>query len=178
MLPTILLQSGGAGALVIGLLFCLLFPRSSAEDVASVDANQRVAPWIYPDTKGGGDYHVHAMSRDQARMGHDVTVLTTRICSLRAGKQMDTPCSGSSGVPLLGNDVSPDGGAVPLARDSDDFDVMHAHSHCTRTILAALKRRLGDIPRRSRITACTVRTRRSAVLAVPEDARAVDVQSG
>ena len=39
----------------------------------------RVAPWIYPDTKGGGDYHVHAMSRDQAAMGHDVTVLTTRV---------------------------------------------------------------------------------------------------
>jgi hypothetical protein len=38
----------------------------------------RVAPWIYPDTKGGGDYHVHAMSRNQAAMGHDVTVLTTR----------------------------------------------------------------------------------------------------
>jgi hypothetical protein len=38
----------------------------------------RVAPWIYPDTKGGGDYHVHAMSRDQAVMGHDVIVLTTR----------------------------------------------------------------------------------------------------
>jgi len=38
----------------------------------------RVTPWIYPDTKGGGDYHVHAMSRDQAAMGHDVTVLTTR----------------------------------------------------------------------------------------------------
>ncbi|OYR83507.1 hypothetical protein DJ84_07990 [Halorubrum ezzemoulense] len=37
-----------------------------------------VAPWIYPDTKGGGDYHVHAMSRDQAAMGHDVTVFTTR----------------------------------------------------------------------------------------------------
>ena len=37
----------------------------------------RVAPWIYPDTKGDGDYHVHAMSRDPAAMGHDVTVLTT-----------------------------------------------------------------------------------------------------
>ncbi len=23
----------------------------------------RVAPWLYPDTKGGGEYHVHAMSR-------------------------------------------------------------------------------------------------------------------
>jgi len=29
----------------------------------------RVAPWLYPDTKGGGEYHVHAMSRDQAAMG-------------------------------------------------------------------------------------------------------------
>lgn len=36
-----------------------------------------VAPWICPDTKDGGDYHVYAMLRDQATMGHDVTVLTT-----------------------------------------------------------------------------------------------------
>jgi hypothetical protein len=38
----------------------------------------RVAPLIYLDTKGSGDYYVHAMSRDQVAMGHDVTVLTTR----------------------------------------------------------------------------------------------------
>jgi len=38
----------------------------------------RVAQHLYPDTKGGGQYHVHAMSRDQAAMGHDVTVLMTR----------------------------------------------------------------------------------------------------
>lgn len=38
----------------------------------------QVAPWICPDTKGRGDYHVHAMLRDQAGMDHDVTVLTTR----------------------------------------------------------------------------------------------------
>ncbi len=38
----------------------------------------RVTPWTSPDTKGIGDYYVHAMSRDQATMGHDVTVLTTR----------------------------------------------------------------------------------------------------
>ena len=37
----------------------------------------RVAPWIYPDTKGGGDYHVPAMSRDQAALGHGVTVLNS-----------------------------------------------------------------------------------------------------
>jgi hypothetical protein len=38
----------------------------------------RVAPSIYPDTKGGGDYHVHAMFRDRSAMDNDVTVLTTR----------------------------------------------------------------------------------------------------
>ena len=29
----------------------------------------RVAQKVYPDVKGGGPYHVHAMSRDQAAMG-------------------------------------------------------------------------------------------------------------
>ena len=38
----------------------------------------RVAQKTYPDVTGGGPYHVHAMSRDQAAMGHDVTVLTVR----------------------------------------------------------------------------------------------------
>ena len=38
----------------------------------------RVAPWIYLDRKDGGEYHVHTMSKDQAAMGHDVTVLTTQ----------------------------------------------------------------------------------------------------
>lgn len=36
----------------------------------------RVAQKVYPDVTGGGPYHVHAMSRDQAAMGHDVTVVT------------------------------------------------------------------------------------------------------
>ena len=31
----------------------------------------RLTPWIYPDAKGGREYHVHAMSRGQAAMGHD-----------------------------------------------------------------------------------------------------------
>lgn len=35
----------------------------------------RVTQKIYPDVKGGGPYHVYALSRDQAAMGHDVTVL-------------------------------------------------------------------------------------------------------
>ncbi|OTF01232.1 glycosyltransferase family 4 protein [Halorubrum sp. SD683] len=110
----------------------------------------RVAPWIYPDTKGGGDYHVHAMSRDQAAMGHDVTVLTTREDeSLPRIEETHgyTILRVSPGVTLLGNDVSPAVGRYLWHADADDFDVMHAHSHCYFvTNFAALKRRLGDIP--------------------------------
>jgi len=110
----------------------------------------RVAPWIYPDTKGGGDYHVYAMSRDQAAMGHDVTVLTTREDeSLPRVEELDgfTVVRVSPGVTLLGNDVSPAVARYLWHADSDDYDVMHAHSHCYfSTNLAALKRRLGDIP--------------------------------
>ncbi|PHQ41880.1 glycosyl transferase family 1 [Halorubrum sp. C191] len=110
----------------------------------------RVAPWIYPDTKGGGDYHVHAMSRDQAAMGHDVTVLTTREDeSLPRVEETHgyTILRVSPGVTLLGNDVSPAVARYLWHADSEDFDVIHAHSHCYFvTNLAALKRRLGDIP--------------------------------
>ncbi|MDZ5810527.1 glycosyltransferase family 4 protein [Halorubrum sp. AD140] len=110
----------------------------------------RVAPWIYPDTKGGGDYHVHAMSRDQAAMGHDVTVLTTRADpSLPRVEQTHgyTILRVSPGVTLLGNDVSPAVARYLWHADRENFDVIHAHSHCYFvTNLAALKRRLGDIP--------------------------------
>ncbi|MDL0123980.1 glycosyltransferase family 4 protein [Halobacterium salinarum] len=110
----------------------------------------RVAPWIYPDTKGGGDYHVHAMSRDQAAMGHDVTVLTTREDeSLPRIEETHgyTIVRVSPGVTLLGNDVSPAVARYLWGVDADDFDVIHAHSHCYFvTNLAALKRKLGEIP--------------------------------
>ena len=110
----------------------------------------RVAPWIYPDTKGGGDYHVHAMSRDQAAMGHDVTVLTTREDdSLPRVEETHgyTIYRVDPGVTLLGNDVSPAVARFLWHADREGFDVLHAHSHCYFTTnLAALKRRLGDIP--------------------------------
>ncbi|RAW44717.1 glycosyltransferase family 1 protein [Halorubrum sp. 48-1-W] len=110
----------------------------------------RVAPWLYPDTKGGGDYHVHAMSRDQAAMGHDVTVLTTRADeSLPRIEETHgyTVLRVSPGVTLLGNDVSPAVARYLWHADGDDFDVIHAHSHCYFvTNLTALKARLGDLP--------------------------------
>ncbi|WP_224333815.1 glycosyltransferase family 4 protein [Haloprofundus halobius] len=108
----------------------------------------RVAQTVYPEVKGGGAYHVHAMSRDQAAMGHDVTVLTlSRGVDEPHRERRDGydivryPVTTSA----LGNDISL--GVASFLRDAHSFDVIHAHSHLYfSTNLAALKRRLGDIP--------------------------------
>jgi len=109
----------------------------------------RVAQHVYPDTKGGGQYHVHAMSRDQAAMGHDVTVVTTRVdASLPQIEETDryTVVRLSPGVDILGNDVSP-AVAQYLFRRAGAFDVVHAHSHLYfMTNVTALCRRLGGPP--------------------------------
>lgn len=107
-----------------------------------------MAQTLYPEQTGGGAYHVHAMSRDQAERGHDVTVATTRRdASLprveeREGyavRRFDAP------VDLLGNEVSP--GLAAHLRHADDIDVVHAHSHIyLSTNLAALQRRFDDTP--------------------------------
>jgi glycogen(starch) synthase len=108
----------------------------------------RVAQKVYPDVTGGGAYHVHAMSRDQAEMGHDVTVLTVRQDEgLPHIEERDgyTVVRYDPAVNLLGNDISP--GVAQYLQEADDFDVMHAHSHLYfSTNLAALKRAVGDIP--------------------------------
>jgi Glycosyltransferase len=108
----------------------------------------RVAQKLYPETKGGGTYHIHALSRDQAAMGHDVTVVTVRRdddlpqIETRDGYtvvRFDSP------VAPFGNDISP--GLAQYLQKSKGFDVIHAHSHLYfATNLAALKRRLGGPP--------------------------------
>ncbi|GAB3684704.1 glycosyltransferase family 4 protein [Salinarchaeum chitinilyticum] len=108
----------------------------------------RVAQTLYPGVTGGGAYHVHAMSRDQAAMGHDVTVMTVREqpdqphVEERAGY---TVVRFDAIARLLGNALS-----VGLARylhAADGFDVIHAHSHLyASTNLAALNRYVGDTP--------------------------------
>jgi glycosyltransferase involved in cell wall biosynthesis len=107
----------------------------------------RVAQKVYPEVKGGGTYHIHALSRDQAAMGHDVTVLTVRRDSDRPHVERHdgyTVVRYDPTATLLGNDVSA-GVAQYLA--AADPDVVHAHSHLYfSTNLAALKRRLGGMP--------------------------------
>lgn len=108
----------------------------------------RVAQKVYPDVKGGGPYHVHAMSRDQAEMGHDVTVLTIRQNpSLPQVEERDgyTVVRFDAEIAPLGNDIS--SGVVQYLAQAEDFDVIHAHSHLYfSTNVAALKRALGDVP--------------------------------
>ena len=108
----------------------------------------RVAQKLYPEVPGGGTYHVHAMSRDQAAMGHDVTVATIRrdpgkpAVEERDGytvRRFDAIAS------PLGNDLSP--GLARYLRRASEFDVVHAHSHLYfSTNLAALSRWAGDTP--------------------------------
>ena len=108
----------------------------------------RVAQNLYPEVPGGGTYHVHAMSRGQAAMGHDVTVLTVsdnKSLPRREERDGYTVVRRSSTAELLGNDISL--GVASFLREADDFDVIHAHSHLYfSTNLAAVKRLLGDIP--------------------------------
>lgn len=108
----------------------------------------RIAQKVYPDVKGGGPYHVHAMSRDQAALGHEVTVVTVDDDSKKPHieKRADyTVIRYPSTVNLWGNDISAGIGQHLL--NAKEFDVMHAHSHLYfSTNLAAIKQRLGDVP--------------------------------
>ena len=108
----------------------------------------RVSHWLYPDEVGGGEYHVHALSRDQAAMGHDVTVLkvTDDVDEVRRETRHGYEvvyCPAT--VNVLKNEIS-----IAAARrilGVKEFDVVHAHSHFYfSTNLAALKRRLGNTP--------------------------------
>ena len=108
----------------------------------------RVAQKLYPDVAGGAPYHVHALSRDQAAIGHDVTVLTVRRdpslprSETRDGYRIERR---DATVSPLGNDIS-----VGLARclgSVDEYDVVHAHSHLyASTNLTAAATRLRDVP--------------------------------
>jgi len=105
----------------------------------------RVAQRTYPEVTGGGAYHVHAMSRDQAAMGHDVTVLTVGDRS-RERRDGYTLVSYPATVAPLGNEISR-GVAGYLRKRVNEFDVVHAHSHLYfSTNLAAVARRLGGPP--------------------------------
>jgi glycosyltransferase involved in cell wall biosynthesis len=106
----------------------------------------RVAQKAYPDVTGGGAYHVHAMSRDQAAMGHDVTLLTVGDGPRRESRDEYEVIRYPSWGSALGNAIAP-GVAWHLARHGKEYDVVHAHSHLYfSTNLAAAFRRLSETP--------------------------------
>ncbi|HEY3420760.1 MAG TPA: glycosyltransferase family 4 protein [Methanomassiliicoccales archaeon] len=109
----------------------------------------RVASDIYPDTPGGLGIHVHEMSKQQSKMGYDVTVVTSMTPSNKKRYEerdgykivrLPTP------VRMLGNSFQI-GLVTYLLQNRSKFDIIHAHAHLFfSTNIAALIRRTGGPP--------------------------------
>lgn len=108
----------------------------------------RVAPDIYPYTVGGLGIHVHEMSKEQTKMGHDVTVYTA---SEGAKSAYEAPegyyvRNFKPFAKILGNSIMPEL-FVDLVKDQSKHDIVHAHSHLFfSTNLSAVARKLGSTP--------------------------------
>jgi len=122
---------------------------TSKQDDASLRI-LRVASDVYPDVMGGVGIHVHEMSKLQAKLGHEVTVLTSDHgdrgqprkenrdgYEIRRHRELVSP---------IDNSIFP-GLAQSLFQMASDYDVVHAHSHLFfSTNLAAVFSRLDDTP--------------------------------
>ena len=108
----------------------------------------RVVSDLYPAVVGGLGLHAHEMSKQQAKLGNEVTVYTSNtdgrpIQELKDGYNIIRfkpilKIGGNSFVPML---------FFKLFRTKNDFDIIHAHSHLFfSTNLCALVRRLGSPP--------------------------------
>jgi glycosyltransferase involved in cell wall biosynthesis len=105
----------------------------------------RISQRLFPDDSGGAAYHVHAMSRDQAKRGHDVTVLTVGDGPRWEYRDGYEVIRGRSLAAPFGNDISPVVGR--FLTDVAAYDIVHAHSHLYfSTNLAAVARRFTDTP--------------------------------
>lgn len=110
----------------------------------------RVARAIYPESMGGGSIHVHEISKQQAEMGHNVTVVTSdrgnstlpRVekragYTIRRYDELFTP---------FGNSFTP-GVANVLKSAKSEYDIVHAHSHLSfLSNVAAFFSRIGNAP--------------------------------
>ena len=108
----------------------------------------RVASDLYPSIVGGLGLHAHEMSKEQARLGHDVTVYTSNVDGSPTQEYKDgyriqrfkplIKIGGNSLMPLL---------FFKLFKTRNDFDIVHAHSHLFfSTNLCALARKFGSAP--------------------------------
>jgi hypothetical protein len=91
-----------------------------------------VAQKLYSEEPSCGTYQIHTMSRDQAAMGHDVTVLTTRRDPPKPSVEQRhnyTLVRFNLIISPLGNDVS-----IRVAQyltSDPEFDVVHTPHICT-----------------------------------------------
>lgn len=69
----------------------------------------RVASDLYPSVVGGYGIHVHEMSRMQAALGHDVTVLTANPDHLPEEEHVDgyRVIRFNHSIKMVGNTISP-----------------------------------------------------------------------
>ncbi|MBC2748652.1 MAG: glycosyltransferase family 4 protein [ANME-2 cluster archaeon] len=108
----------------------------------------RVAADLYPSVVGGVGIHAHEMSKEQAKLGHNVIVYTSTEKSQYANNLILNydihrfkPI-----IKLFGNSIMPNM-FIDLIKKKNDFDIIHAHSHLYfSTNLCALVRKIGSSP--------------------------------
>lgn len=110
----------------------------------------RIARAVYPESMGGGAIHVHSMSKRQAKMGHNVTILTTdrgdRTLPGREKRDGYEIIRDKELATLLGNSITP-GFIRSFANLKSEYDVIHVHSHLSLSSnIATLLSRFGDTP--------------------------------
>ena len=97
---------------------------------------------------GGFGIHIHEMSKEQVRLGNDVTVYT-------ASEGVESAYRAADGyyvhnfkplIKVLGNSIMPSM-LFDLLNEQSDYDIVHAHSHLFfSTNLSAVARQLGSTP--------------------------------
>ncbi|WP_440950150.1 glycosyltransferase family 4 protein [Methanosphaerula subterraneus] len=108
----------------------------------------RVASDLYPVTVGGYGIHVHEMSKMQATLGHDVTVVTSNPNGLPEEEYVDgyRVLRFNHAIKMVGNTISPTM-MFRLLEMRNDYDIIHAHSHLFfPTNVCALVKRYGSSP--------------------------------
>lgn len=108
----------------------------------------RISQNLYPEVPGGGPYHVHALSRDQTNLGHEVTVVTvSENQNLPDREERDgyTVVRCRPRFEVFGNQIST--GVFDQLRADREYDVVHGHGHhYFSTNMAAFRRYFSDVP--------------------------------
>lgn len=108
----------------------------------------RVVSDLYPAITGGVAVHSHEMSKEQVKLGHEVTVYTIKRNGCTENETIEgykiirfTPI-----ITLLGNAIVPSM-LIELFKNRKKYDVIHAHSHLYfSTNLCALVKLFGSAP--------------------------------